>query len=73
LLIAGSTFDEEEGEEIEAIVKISLVAKRIKNLANKQKIDLKNDKNKREIFAEERNKNRFKPNILTKTSARGLN
>lgn len=71
--IAGSTFDEQEGEEIEAIVKVSLIARRIKNLPNKKKRQKKLNNTDTEIFNEKNIDIEFKPNILKIFSARGLN
>jgi len=73
LKIAGSTFDEQEGEEIEAIVKVSLIARRIKNLPNKKKRQKKLNNTDTEIFNEKNIDIEFKPNILKIFSARGLN
>lgn len=70
--IAGSTFDEQEGEEIEEIVKVSLIARRIKNLPNKKKIQREYKNTKTEIFNEENVNINLKPNVIKIFTARGL-
>ena len=71
--IAGTTFDNEEGEEIEDIVKVSVIARRMKNLPNKKKMQRKikaiNVESPREI----NERIDFKQNQSTLFTVRGIN
>jgi hypothetical protein len=73
LKIAGSTFNEEEGEEIEAIVKVSLIAKRMKDLPNKSKIKKKIKNSTAEIFSDAIEEINYTTLITSKCKVRGLN
>jgi hypothetical protein len=42
--IAGTTYDVNEGEEIEDIVKVFIIASRVKNLPDQRKKQIKNKK-----------------------------
>lgn len=71
--IAGTTFDNEEGEEIEDIVKVSVIARRMKNLPNKKKIQRKIKEIKVEMSKDINERIDFKQNQSSLFSVRGIN
>ncbi|UCD14344.1 MAG: hypothetical protein JSW60_02715 [Thermoplasmatales archaeon] len=70
--IAGATFDNEEVEEIEDIVKVSLIARRIKNLPNQKKAQINRRKPALEVLKKTYEQNDFKQGKFSLFSARGL-
>ena len=71
--IAGTTFDNEEGEEIEDIVKVSVIARRMKNLPNKKKIQRKIKEMKVEIPKDINERIDFKQSQSSLFTVRGIN
>ena len=71
--IAGITSDTEEGEEIENIVKVFLIARRMKNLPYQRKTQRKRRKAPLEINDEINMFHNFKQGQFSLFSARGLN
>ena len=71
--IAGTTFDTEEGEEIEDIVKVFFIARRMKSLPYQGKVRRKSKKAALEILKETNVYHDFKQGKFSLFSVRGLN
>lgn len=73
LKIAGITHDNEEGKEIEAIVKVALIAKRMKNLPYEKKEQNKVKKETETIIININEYTEIKSGNNSLFTARGLN
>ena len=71
--IAGTTYDANENEEIEDIVKVFIIASRVKNLPNQRKKQIKNKKVNFENEKEKLESHAFEGIKRSFFSLRGIN
>jgi len=71
--IAGTTYDANEGEEIEDIVKIFIIVRRMKNLPIQRKKQIKNRKSNLGIFTPINECHAFEGIKTSLFSIRGMN